>query len=103
MCPDELPAIALPLGIRVNCEIPRSLSPVVANTNLQTFLVIPNGGLVPAMAMTLGTTLISQAMSASQSSGLSVAALLNIPAYLGTEVDHRSYMMAVRSLTSGGQ
>jgi hypothetical protein len=103
MCPDELPPIALALGIRINCEIPRSLSPVGANTNLQTFLVIPNGGLGPAVAMSAGPTLMSQASATSLSSGLSIAVLLNIPAYLGTEVDFRTYGLAVRSLTSGGQ
>jgi len=104
-CPDELPALQLELGIRFNCEIPAVLNPFQSNTNLQTFLVIANGGGSYA-AMSSSST--SQAMSleailAARRSGLSLAHLLNMPAVLGTEVEFQAYCSAVRAMTGAGR
>jgi hypothetical protein len=95
-CPDVVPSLGIDLALRINCEIPRSLSPSNHNTNLQTFLVLPNAPQGFA------------GMSSSQSTTSNEAGLIDprtalesVPSTMGVEVTESSFNTATQNLRSG--
>lgn len=80
-CPDPVPALGLDYALRINCEIPSVLMQVGRNSNLQTFLVLPNSFTAP---------LAGASAPESPSPMLQLATRLLIPPCLGSEADHRA-------------
>lgn len=99
-CPDQVPALGLELGLRINCEIPRSLNPFQAHTNLQTFIAIPNSPTAAASSAqpSMPSLSLAQVLNA-RAAGVSLSELLNAPAILGPELDHRAYAESIRMLS----
>ncbi|MBK8099140.1 MAG: hypothetical protein IPK26_18690 [Planctomycetes bacterium] len=85
-CPDVVPALQVDIGLRANLEVPRSRSSTNVNSNMQTVLILPNGGAA------CGLLLRSGGAAAPRSSGLSLAGSLNLPIEFGSEVEFERFL-----------
>lgn len=100
-CPDTLPPLGLDLGLRFNCEIPRSRSLTAANTNLQTFLVLANCGEDSGNAMQNLSSLLSRPVLAPSPIRLELGALLNLPSEFGSLAESERYALEIARAMGG--